>query len=473
MPARFATTRTEGRRTLGAEIIATAQMLGVPLMPWQEQVAWVAGEMVQDPDSGLWVPAYPEVGVTVPRQSGKTTLFLAKIVYRLFRWEAFDGRAQSVAYSAQDGGSARKKFKEDMWPLLRRSKFGRLVSKTRFAAENTGLETVNDGNWSVWSSSEAAGHGQTIDLGVLDELFKDQDGRREQAMRPAMATRADGQKLWCSTAGDEKSVILARKVAAGRDAVRRGVNEGIAYFEWGADPEADPEDPVTWRGAMPALGHTVTERTIQAALAESKSTDPSLAEFKRAWLNVAKGEAANTGPIPMSLWVEVSRPDVKPSKQVTFGVDAKKDGDGAAIVAADVDGRLEVVEWRPGGVEWLESRVVALCMKHKAKAAVDVGGPVGYLAPRLKSEYGLDVIEFGTRDMCHASQTFRVAVADKLVRVRANEALTAAVEHAAIRPVSESWMWSRSTVVDASPLLAASIAYTAATRATLLTPVVM
>ena len=61
-----------------------ADKLGQPFMPWQRLVADVGCEI--DPVTGL--PAYREVRVTVPRQSGKTTLFLAWQVNRCVsrRW---------------------------------------------------------------------------------------------------------------------------------------------------------------------------------------------------------------------------------------------------------------------------------------------------------------------------------------------------------------------------------------------------
>ena len=53
-------------------------MLGTPLMPWQQRVADTALEV--DPGTGRL--AYREVTLTVPRQSGKTTLILALAVHR-------------------------------------------------------------------------------------------------------------------------------------------------------------------------------------------------------------------------------------------------------------------------------------------------------------------------------------------------------------------------------------------------------
>jgi hypothetical protein len=343
----------------------------------------------------------------------------------------------------------------------------------RYAAENTGLTTKTGGNWSVWNTSPSAGHGATIDYGVLDELFKDKDGRREQAMRPAMATRHDAQKSWCSTAGEEGSVILSRKVAAGREATRNQTGEGICYFEWSAERDDDPEDPATWRACMPALGLTITERTVRAALEESRQTDPTLAEFQRAWLNIPKVDAAAAGLIPPELWAAVNAPTYRPAASVVLAVDARREGDdGATIVACDAAGVVEVVEYHAGPTDWLRARLVDLAERHRAAVVVDVSGPVGYLAGELTSR-NVEVVEYRQRDTCHASQAFRIAVADRSVSVRTHDRLTAAVEDCAIRPVGDSWMWSRSTLTDASPLLAASLAYTHATTTATVSPFIM
>ncbi len=44
------------------------------------------------------------------------------------------------------------------------------------------------------STEEAAGHGETLDLAVLDECWA-LDAAAEQSCRPAMATR-DAAQLW-------------------------------------------------------------------------------------------------------------------------------------------------------------------------------------------------------------------------------------------------------------------------------------
>jgi phage terminase large subunit-like protein len=58
-------------------VTAVARRIGLELLPWQRLVLSVAMEQVRGR------PAYRDVLVSVPRQSGKSTLVLALIVWRM------------------------------------------------------------------------------------------------------------------------------------------------------------------------------------------------------------------------------------------------------------------------------------------------------------------------------------------------------------------------------------------------------
>ena len=92
-PPRFSTPRHPDRDTMGPQVAKVAQALGTPLMPWQQHVADVALEI--DPETGRL--AYRELVLTVPRQSGKTTLILALAVHRAIGF----GQPQRITYTAQ------------------------------------------------------------------------------------------------------------------------------------------------------------------------------------------------------------------------------------------------------------------------------------------------------------------------------------------------------------------------------------
>lgn len=445
-----------------------AEQLRQPLMPWQQMVADVAGELIEIEERiggvlrRLWVPAYPEVVITVPRQNGKTTLILAWELDRAFLWEAFDDKPQAIAYTAQSGSEARKKFRGDQVPLLKRSKFA-AGATFRYAADDMGVEFANQSKLTVWNNAEDSGHGSIVDLGVMDEIFADQDDRREQAFIPAMATRHDRQKLITSTAGTEKSVVLSRKQTLGRQSVEAGRREGTAYFEWSADPKSDPEDPTTWWSCMPALGFTITERMVGAALEEMAKENGDLAEFSRAWLNIPTN-SAGLRVIPYDVWERIFH-DAPQPKPVVFAVDVNPERTFGSIAVGTAESG-ELVEHRPG-LGWLSDRIVELWGKWKVPIAIDVTGPAGTLIEGLERA-GVKVTRYEARQYAYACQSFFDRCMAESVRLwdgTTTRGLEVAAAGATQRTVGDGWAWSRrneQTVI--SPLIALTLAVHAASK---------
>lgn len=438
---RFATERSPERETFGPAIAAVAERLGQPFMPWQRMVADVGGEI--DPATGL--PAYRNVVVTVPRQSGKTVLLLAWMIQRALGW----GEPQRIAYSAQTGNDARKKLVEDWVPLLdpRKSKLG--ISRILTGMGNEAISFRNGSRIVLLASSEDSGHGKTLDQAVKDEFFADYDDRRDQALIPAMATRAAAQVLTASTMGTDDSVPLNNLVTLGRQAVLDGQRQGVAYFEWSAGEDDDLDDPASWWRFMPALGHTQTPQVIADAKALLKP-----GEFRRAFGNIAT--KSDERVIPTAAWDLVCSPDAAPSGQMVFALDVNPERSAGAIASCG-DRAVEVVEHR-AGVGWVVDAAAALGRVHSAEFAVDMSGPAASLVPDLKAA-GVRVRELGVRETVDACGAFYDAVGDRTFSVRRHQGLDAAVAGAAKKQSGDSWRWARrSAASDISPLMAVTLA---------------
>jgi phage terminase large subunit-like protein len=284
-PPRWATPRTR-RRTLGREVAVIARDLGLKLLPWQRQVLSTALER-----SGRR-PAYRDVLVSVPRQSGKSSLALSLMVWRLL-----SEPDQFVLYSAQSRVAARRKLLHTWWPRVSRSPLADRFTLFRgFGAEM--LSCDNGSRLELLSATESAGHGETTDLLVVDEAWVHQDAAIEQGIRPTMATRRDAQLWAMSTAGTAKSVWWRGKLNAGRLGADMGVTEGSCLFEWAASPDDDPTDEAVWWATMPALGHLTDVETVRADLVNMGS-----AQWKRAFLNLWPDESAEGwAVIPRDVW---------------------------------------------------------------------------------------------------------------------------------------------------------------------------
>ena len=305
-------------------------------MPWQRQVVDTALEVTDDGSL-----AFREVCLTVPRQQGKSTLLVSLMLWRALAW----GKRQRIAYTAQTGMAARKKLLDDFAPIIVDSDLGKFVEKVYRLAGDPSIQFSNGSRIEALPSTATAGHGQTLSGGgFIDEAFADVDDRREQAMLPAMATIPDAQLWVVSTAGTDESAYLIRKVQTGRDAAAAGQADRIAYFEWSAGDDLDPDDETTWESCIPALGRTVDLDVVRHA----RATMPD-GEFRRAWLN--QWTKNDERVIPASVWDELQG-DAMPGDRVVFGVDINLDRSAATIVAADERGHIEVIDNREG-VEWI------------------------------------------------------------------------------------------------------------------------
>ena len=442
---RYATPRTSDRETFGGKVELISRGLALPLMPWQQSVVDVFGEQLEG------CPAYRELVLTVPRQSGKTTLILAVMLHRALYY----GRPQRIAYTAQTGHDARQKLLDDFVPILERSPFASLVERVYRANGDEAVIFTNGSRIEVLRNSISSGHGRTLDLAIIDEAFADEDDVREQALLPTMATKKDAQILIVSTAGTERSLYLKRKVDQGRAAVDAGQTDGIAYFEWSAEPEDDPFDREVWRRAMPALGLTVQETAVEHAMSTM-----TLNEFRRSYLNV--WSTVSEQMIPQKVFAASCSAKVAPAGSLSFAVDVALDRSRGSIAVADRDGNIELIENKEG-VGWIQQRALELWRRWKGTIIVDGYGPASSFVDPLRA-LGVPLEIYRTADVVAACALIYDAILDKTIHVKSDDRLDKAVAAATRRNVGQQWLWQRNTPdADISPLYAVTLAWHHAT----------
>jgi phage terminase large subunit-like protein len=256
-------------------VAQVARDLSYSLLPWQRLVLSTALER-----SGRR-PAYRDCLVSVPRQSGKSSLALSLIIWRLL-----SEPDQLVLYSAQSRVAARRKLLHTWWPRIRRSPLGGRFKLFRGFGNET-LSCDNGSRLELLSATESSGHGETTHLVVVDEAWVHQDAAVEQSVRPTMATSADAQLWAMSTAGTPKSAWWRGKLDAARTSAELGVTSGVCLLEWAASPDDDATDEAVWWRTMPALGRLVQVETVRQDLANMGAV-----EFKRGFLNLWSDEAA-------------------------------------------------------------------------------------------------------------------------------------------------------------------------------------
>lgn len=463
-----------------------ARRLRKPLMPWQQHVADVSLEI--DPETGeLW---YEEVVITVPRQSGKTTLLLALMVWRCVTMARRLG-PQTVTYLAQRRQSARKKLEREFIPALRRAAGlkevaharARPVKPTDFKPSmNNGSEHIlwgTDSYLQIEAVGETSSHGDVLDMSVIDEAFVHVDDLVEQAVDAATVTRRSPQTCVISTAGNGKSRFLWRKVLAGRGACKRGEHGRTAYFEWSVPDDAAWDDPSVWAQWLPALGHTITLARLVARLEKAKRNpdevdedgyEPGVPGFRRGYLNQwmetpSLGDVEAPPEIDPEAWMALADRSSKITGPKVVGVGVAKDGLSASVVVVgrrdDGVPHVETLERAPG-VWWIERYVREMVSTHDAKfVAWDNGGPARTVAPDLmRAAGGKDrSMALNGREWSGACEAFKLAVSERRVAHLGDVFIEDAVKGALRKVTGDGWTWDMdASASDVTPLTAATAA---------------
>jgi hypothetical protein len=422
-------------------------LLGPGLMPWQHDWNALVTEMEHD---GRFV--YRQGVLEVMRQQGKTVDTLSLMVHRGLRRPG-----TQIAYTAQTRLDARKRMLDSWWPRIKRSKLGPPIIDIRRGSGSEALLFRNGSMLQLISGTETSGHGDSLDLAVIDEAWAHQDDHVEQAIRPTLMTRS-GQLLVISAAGTEKSPYFRAKVDDGRARAKAGLTDTACYVGYSFADDEDPADPVTWRHRMPALGITVTEETVAADLELM-----GLAEFRRAY-GCQWPEIANPGwaVITEDAWRVLGDGD-SPLDPVAFAVEVAPGRAMAAIGVAGhgVAGRtnVQVVDYQPG-TSWVPARLAELRRRHRPCAVViDPNSHAGSLIADITAA-GVEVTTpFGARDAAQACGQFYDAVQAGQLAHMAQGSLNAAMRSAVTRLLSDAWAWDRrSPSEDISPLVAVTLA---------------
>jgi hypothetical protein len=428
-------------------------------MPWQREVVDVATEV--DPSTNLF--AYSVVGLTVPRQSGKTTLTGAVMEHRTI------SRPRSrVWYTAQTREIARDWLLNEHLPGLELSPL-EPYARARRAQGSEGITYPHGGMLRIFAPLPAALHSKQSDLVVADEIWAhdlERGHQLDQAIVPTQATRSDppGAQVWkVSTAGDEKSLWLWETVTKGRAAVEAGRRSGTAYFEWSCPDELDPAAPSSWERFHPAFGITIGVAQMRAALEELGPTG-----FARAYGNrwpEGMGSAASPPKIPPGRWAAVLVPPISSvpgGVTMALGFDTDRDRSSGAVAVAWRDGgrlRCELIDHRPG-TGWMAERLAELSSRY---GPVGIGYPADSpaldIADTLAST-GAPIGAIRGRDWPAACAGWLAAIVERRVKVGEHPALAAAVEVAPGRDSGDGgWAWARRGAVSSiAPVVAATAA---------------
>lgn len=439
--AKFATPRDPSRRTDGAAIAVLSDALGKPLMPWQRQVVDVAGERMSNGDL-----AYEIVIVTVPRQSGKTTLLGPVMLHR-----ALINPGARVFYTAQTQKDANSRM-EDVMKLLKGSPLDAPIANYQRSPGKFGVRLPNDAVVRTFAPVESALHGETPPLVVLDEFWEyDEplgDALLEGAIFPAQLQMQGNRQVWLvSTAGTAASTFMRKWVERGRESTTTGKHPRIAYFEWSLLDGDDPYEPESLERFHPAIGNVINGKPFTAQSLLSLP-DMTHAKWLRGICNVWT-EAADLLISAEDYADLVCDPAEVPARSdvvVTYEIALEN---AAGVVMAswrDSSGApcSRVIHAAPG-TSWMHEFIVDVYRQWKpAILGADDGGPTRRLTDELRRVLGEEaVVTIGGREYGTACESWLTFAREKDLRLDGTATLRNGTAHLVLKRTGDVVSFSR------------------------------
>lgn len=440
-----------GLRNELEEIRRVARACGYSeLQPWQEFVLERATQY-RVADNGERIYQYSRVMVTVPRQSGKTTMLIPLRMHRMLT-----KRRARLFSTAQTGKAARDRMLQAI-DIIEESPLGGICRANRSnGGEGITIPALRS-QWRSFAPVEQSVHGDTPDLVDFDEIWKYSEtlgNALVAAASPSQVTLFGRSQLWfISTMGTRQSGFMNMLVKRGRE----NTDKRMAYFEWSLPAGRDPYDEAAWWEFHPALGNTIS---IDALRDEVNSGMPE-SDWLRAYCN--RLTEADRSLVPMDVWRDMQRPadmELPPLSSVGIGVDVAPQTSCAAIVAAwrDSEGTpyAHVLHQAPGA-RWLVPYVEMLRARYDiAPVMIDNKGPARRFIEPLGEH--CRVADFKARAI--ADQTLIAAARDdETLRHDGSAALTSAQAAAVARRIGGEDLLDRDKSTAPIPsLIAAGLA---------------
>lgn len=354
----------------GFEVIDFAEMIGAPLLPWQQWAVIHAMELLPE---GSY--RFRTVLIMVARQNGKSHLKRIVSLWRMY----MDG-ARSIIGVAQDVALAR-----DQWNMCQ----DLIHACPDLEAEWEKVRNVNGDEWfaasgcryAIKAANRRAGRGGSNDEVNFDELREQQDWKAWAAVSKTTLARPRGQTWAMSNAGDDSSVVLNQL----RGAALSGNDPSIGLFEWSGADNCEIDDRDAWAQANPGLGYIITEGAIRSSV----GTDPPA--IVRTEVLCQKVDQLD-GAIDYAAWQANADPGGNMDayrKALAACVDIAPDGKHATLIVAarQPDGRvrLEVVRAWPS-TDALRAELPDLRARIRPRVfGWFPGGPAAALAPLFRS----------------------------------------------------------------------------------------
>jgi hypothetical protein len=426
--------------------------LGVTFDGWQDGAATL---VLGRDGAGLLAATVGGVGMSIPRQVGKTYLF-AGLLFGLcvekpgltVLWTSHHEKTTTETFLVMQAFGDRPQVK----PYVKQVFLGSGTQEIRFA----------NGSRILFGARERGfGRGMSnIDVLIFDEA-QILSERALQNMLAAMNRSTFGLHCYVGTPpkpGDNCEVFTRMRAEA-LAALESGEPTDLIWIEMGADDDADLDDDAQYLKANASYPHYTPLAAIKRL---RKKLDPD--GFRREALGIWDSAAWTVFDVVQ--WQQLEDLNVAPPSRVALVVDVNPYRTSATIaVAGDAPGGKTLVMIEPCTFGEVVGKVAAL-VADQDKDIIEVSVTAGE-ARGLGAELTLAGIEYrrlAPHEIAASCTAFQAAVVEGLLvhpggDLQGNDPLGVAVANARTRRSGDAETWDRDFNADVSPLVAAAAAF--------------
>jgi hypothetical protein len=442
------------RRTVWPRVEAKGKELGLGFDWWQSQLGTVC---LGYDDKGKFAATVGGIGLSIPRQVGKTYFVLALLFILCILFPGFQAvwTSHHLATTNKTLTTARG--------VARRKKIAPHIRTVRTSHGEGAVEFRNGSIIMFGARSQGFGRGfDKIDCEVFDEAQILDTKALEDMIAATMQTQiAYGALLFFMGTpprpGDKSEAFESRRAKA-----IDGKAKNAVWLEIGADPKSDVNDEKQFPLMNPSFPKRTPLESIER-LRENLSDDDSWnREGRGVWDSMVSSRV-----IDEIVWGKQGDPASMAIDRLTLSIEVPPNRSHAAVALAGkrADGRwhVELYEERKG-VDWAIPYIVERAAKNKLHAVV-VDEMSGLVEDRRGRHFliGTDVLvtlaAAEGRDMAIACSKLYDGIHDGSVFHTDQPQVNVSLSVATKRPLQGSWAWNRKDPTsNISPIVSETLA---------------
>jgi phage terminase large subunit-like protein len=253
------------------EVADLAEKINLPLIPWQR---WLLDDLLSIDSEGNFKK---KLGIAlISRQNGKTHLARMLILAHLFLWDT-----KNVLGMSSNRNMALDTFRQVSYMIEDNEFLRKQVRQIRLANGQESITLLNGNRYEIAAATRDAPRGKSAGFLYLDEL-REWTEEAFTAALPVTRARPNAMTFITSNAGDGFSTVL-------NDLRERALSyppDTLGYYEWSAPQHCKITDRKAWVMANPALGHLITEQTLEESV-NTNSIEATRTEMLCQWIDSA------------------------------------------------------------------------------------------------------------------------------------------------------------------------------------------